>query len=144
MAPGSNIDSFQFLLKFIWAITWRLLRIQNWNFQDFHILHMQTPGPNIIKICEGNLGTFGQIDMEWPISILTRITHQKIQCVYIHVYQIIKNWRSGPYNSLRHSDYRKYFSGLSLIQNQREAHMFYLANEEGKILTCSCWEKVTL
>ena len=27
---------------------------------------MQTTGPNIIKICEGNMGTFGQVNMEWP------------------------------------------------------------------------------
>ena len=61
---SSKIDSFQFLLKFIWAVTWRLLKIQSWNFQDFHILLMQTPGPNIIKIYEGNLVTFGQVNME--------------------------------------------------------------------------------
>ena len=64
LAPGSKIDNFQFLLKFIWAVTWRLLKIQSWNFQDFHILLMQTPGPNIIKIYEGNLVTFGQVNME--------------------------------------------------------------------------------
>ena len=69
------------------------------------------------------------------ISMLTRIK--------IHVYQI-KNWGPGPYNSLCHADNRKYFLGLSLTQNRREAHMFYLVKEEGKIWTCSCWEKVTL
>ena len=46
--------------------------------------------------------------------------------------------RPGLYNSLRHADNRKYFSGLSLTQNQREAHVFYLAKEEGKIWACSC------
>ena len=32
--------------------------------------------------------------------------------MYIHVYQIIKNREPGPYNYLRHTDNRKYFSGL--------------------------------
>ena len=32
--------------------------------------------------------------------------------MYINVYQIIKNQDLGPYNSLRHADNRKYFSGL--------------------------------
>ena len=63
---------------------------------------------------------------------MTRITDQKVQCVYIHVCQIIRNQGPGLYNSLRHDDRRKYFSGLSLMQNQREAHMFYLAREVGK------------
>ena len=71
------------------------------------------------------------------INILTRITDRKIQYVYIHVYQILKNWGPGPYNSLRHADNRKYFSGLSLTQKRREVQM---AKEEGKIWTCSCWE----
>ena len=73
--------------------------------------------------------------------MLTRITDWKIPCVYIHVYQIIKNWEPGLYNSLHHADNKKYFSGLSPTQNRREAHMFYLAREVGKIWTCSCWEK---
>ena len=73
--------------------------------------------------------------------MLTRITDQKIPCVYIHVYRITKNWGPGPYNSLRHADNRRYFSGLSLTRNRREAHMFYLAREVGKIWRCSCWEK---
>ena len=46
--------------------------------------------------------------------MLTRITGRKIPCVYIHVYQIIKNRGPGPYNSLRHADNTKYFSGLIL------------------------------
>ena len=70
--------------------------------------------------------------------MLTRITDRKIPCVYIHVYRITKNWGPGPYNSLRHADNRRYFSGLSLTWNQREAHKCYLAREVGK---CSCWEK---
>ena len=44
--------------------------------------------------------------------MLTRITDRKIPCVYIHVYRITKNWGPGPYNSLRHADNRRYFSGL--------------------------------
>ena len=63
--------------------------------------------------------------------MLTRITDRKIPCVYIHVYRITKNWGPGPYNSLRHADNRKYFSGLSLTRNRREALMFYLAREVG-------------
>ena len=73
--------------------------------------------------------------------MLARITDRKIPCVYIHVYRITKNWGPGPYNSLHHADNRKYFSGLSLTRNRREAHMFYLAREVGKIWRCSCWEK---
>ena len=76
-------------------------------------------------------------------NIQTRITYQKIPCLYTHVYQIIKNWGPGPYYSLRHAD-RKYFSGLSLTRNWREVHMFYSAREVGKIWRCSCWKKVTL
>ena len=70
--------------------------------------------------------------------MLTRITDRKIPCVYIHVYRIKKNWGPGLYNCLRHADNRRYFSGLSLTWNQREAHKCYLAREVGK---CSCWEK---
>ena len=63
--------------------------------------------------------------------MLTRITDRKIPCVYIRAYEKIKNWGRGPYNSLRHADNRKYFSGLSLTRNRREALMFYLAREVG-------------
>ena len=73
--------------------------------------------------------------------ILTRITDRKFPCLYVHVYQIIKNRGPGPYNSLRHADNRQYFSGRSLTWNRREPHMFYLAREVGKIWRCSCWEK---
>ena len=75
------------------------------------------------------------------MNILTRITDWKIPCVYIHVYQIIKNRGPGPYNSLRHADNRKYFAGHCLTQNRREAHMIYMAKEVEKIWKCSCWEK---
>ena len=57
--------------------------------------------------------------------MLTRITDRKTPCVYIHVYRITKN-------SLRHADNRRYFLGLSLTRNRREAHMFYLARKVGK------------
>ena len=73
--------------------------------------------------------------------MLTRITDWKIPCVYIHVYQITKNWGPGPYNSLRHADNRKYFLGLTLMWNRREAHMFYLARKVRRIWRCSCLEK---
>ena len=65
-------------------------------------------------------------------------------CKYIHVYQIIKNRGPGPYNSLRHAYNRKYLSGLSLMWNQGETHMFYMAREVGKMWGCSCWEKGNL
>ena len=51
----------------------------------------------------------------------------------IHVSQIIKNRVPALYNSLRHTDNRKYFLGISVTQNQREAHMFNLA-KSGKNL----------
>ena len=75
------------------------------------------------------------------MNILTRITDWKIPCVYIHVYQITKNRGPGPYNSVRHAETRKYFSGRSLTESRREAHMIYIAMEVTKILRCSCWEK---
>ena len=43
------------------------------------------------------------------------MTDWKIPCVCIHVCQIIKNRRPGLYNSLRHGDNKKYFSGFSLM-----------------------------
>ena len=75
------------------------------------------------------------------INILTRILDWKIACVYIPVNHMIKNRGPGLYNSLSHADNRKYFSGLSLMWNRMEVHMFYLQREEGKIWRCSCWEK---
>ena len=62
----------------------------------------------------------------------------------IHVYQIIKNWGPSPYNSLRHADNRKYFLGLSVTRNRREAHMYHLAREVGKIWRCLYLEKGNL
>ena len=61
----------------------------------------------------------------------TRITDRKIQCGYIHVYQITKNWGPGPY--LHHADNRKYFLCPSLTQNWSEAH-FLLGEGRGKNL----------
>ena len=66
---------------------------------------------------------------------MTRITDRKIPCVYIHVYQIVKN--RGPGNSLRHANNRKYFPGLPLTQNRKEVHMFYLVKEVEKNWRCS-------
>ena len=51
-----------------------------------------------------------------------------------------KNCGPTLQNSLGHADNRKYFLGLSLLQNQREAHVL-LGEGSGKIWTCSCWEK---
>ena len=50
----------------------------------------------------------------------------------------------GPCNSLRHSDNRRYFSGLSPTQNRRKAHMFYLATEVEKFGYVLAEKKVTL
>ena len=75
---------------------------------------------------------------------MTKVTDQKIPCVYILVYQITKTWGPGPYNSLYHTDNRRYFSGLSLTQNQREVHIFYLAREVGKFGHVLAEKKVTL
>ena len=72
---------------------------------------------------------------------MTRITDWKSPCIYIHVYQRIKNWGPGPYNSVRHTDKKKYFSGLSLTWNRRKAHLFYLTRKVEIIWICSCWEK---
>ena len=76
--------------------------------------------------------------------MLTRITDQKILCVYIHVYRITKNWGTGPFNPLCHADNRRYFSGLSLTRNWREVHMFYLAREVGKFGHGLAEKEVTL
>ena len=72
------------------------------------------------------------------------MTDWKILCVYIHVYGITKNWGPGLYNSLRHTDNRRNLSGLSLMQNQREANMFYLAREMGKFGHVLAEKKLTL
>ena len=72
--------------------------------------------------------------------MLTRITDRKTPCVCIHIYQIIKYWGLGPYNSLRHADSRKYFSGLSNAKSKGSAHVL-LGGGSGKIWTCFCWEK---
>ena len=45
------------------------------------------------------------------------------------------------YNSLRHGDNRKYFSGLSLTRNRRKPRMFYLTREVGGMWRCFGWEK---
>ena len=73
--------------------------------------------------------------------MLTKITDWKILCVYIHVYQITKNWGLGPDNSLGHADNRRYFSGF--LQNRREAHMFCLGREKGKFGHALAEKKVT-
>ena len=75
--------------------------------------------------------------------MLTRITDQKIPCVYIHVYQIRKNGGLGPYNSLSHADNRRYFSGLSLMQNRCEKHIL-LGEEKEKFGHVFAEKKVTI
>ena len=91
--------------------------------------------------CQSNLEEQRKIYVNPSRNLLTRITDRRIPCVYTHAYHVIKNRGPGPYNSLRHADNRKYFSGLSLTRNRREAHMFYLAREVVKTWRCSCWEK---
>ena len=70
-------------------------------------------------------------------SMLTKITDWEIPCVYIHVYQITKDWGHGPYN-------KRYFPGLSLTRNRREVHMFYLAREVEKFGHVLAEKRVTL
>ena len=53
--------------------------------------------------------------------MLTRIADRKILCVYIY----------GPYNSLRHADNRRYFSGLSNAKSKGSTHVL-LVKEVGK------------
>ena len=66
--------------------------------------------------------------------MLTRITDRKVLRVYIYVYEIIKTWGNGLYNSLRHADNNIFFGGgLSLTRNRKEVHMFNLAREVGKL-----------
>ena len=58
--------------------------------------------------------------------------------MYIHGYQIMKDRGPCPYNSLRHADNEKYFSGLTLTRSRREVHMFHFGREVGKIWRYSC------
>ena len=78
------------------------------------------------------------------MSMLTRTADWKILCVYIHIYGTTKNWGPGLNNSLRHTDNRGYFSGLSFMWNRREANMFYLAREMGKFGHVLAEKKITL
>ena len=50
----------------------------------------------------------------------------------IRVYQIIKNLGPGLYNTTCLMD-RLHFWGFSITRNQREAQMFHLAAEVGKV-----------
>ena len=66
--------------------------------------------------------------------MLTKITDRKIPCVYIYVYQIIKNRGPGPYNSLRHANNRKnFFGSLSNTKSKGSAHVL-LGEGSGKNL----------
>ena len=64
--------------------------------------------------------------------------------ITMNFYRITKNWGPGPYDLLYHDDNRRYFSGLSLTQNWREAHMFYLAREVEKSGHVLAEKKVTV
>ena len=56
----------------------------------------------------------------------------------------LKNWVPGPYNYLRHADNTKYFTGLSLTRNRREAHMFYWREKREKFGDVFAERKITL
>ena len=62
------------------------------------------------------------------MNILTKITDRNTP-VYIHVYEIIENQGTDPYNSPFHADDLKYFFGLSLTRTQREALIFHWVRE---------------
>ena len=64
------------------------------------------------------------------MSNKSNILEDTILC--IRVYQIIKNLGPGLYNTTRLMD-RLHFSGFSITRNQREAQMFHLAGEVGKV-----------
>ena len=74
------------------------------------------------RFCQSNLEEQRKSYINRKISIQTRTTGRKIQCVYIHVYQT-KNWGPGPYNSLSHTDNGKYFSSLSNTKSKGSAHV---------------------
>ena len=65
--------------------------------------------------------------------MLARITDRKIPYVYIHVYQIIKNWGPGLYNFLHPNDNTKMFFQISLMRNWTEVHAL-LGEGRGKNL----------
>ena len=50
---------------------------------------------------------------------------------------VIKNRGPGPYNSLRHADNKKYFSGLSNANSKGSAHDLH-GERSGKIWRRSC------
>ena len=66
--------------------------------------------------------------------MLTRITDQKILCIYIHVYQITKNWGPGLCNYQCHTD------NISNAKSKGSTHVL-LGKGSGEIWTYSCWEK---
>ena len=45
--------------------------------------------------------------------------------MYVKFYQIIKNRRPGPYNSLRHADNKTFFGFLSNTESKRSAHVSF-------------------
>ena len=66
---------------------------------------------------------------------MSRITDRYIPCVYSSLSNIkIRDREPRLNNSLHQADIRKKIlggaGGLSLTQNQREAHMFHLVREE--------------
>ena len=65
----------------------------------------------------------GKVTQTHSIIILTRITDRNILCVYIHAYQITKNWGPGLYDYLHLADNSKYFLGLSNTKSKGSAHI---------------------
>ena len=64
--------------------------------------------------------------------------------MYIHVYEIIKNRGPGPFNSLRHADNKKYFSGLSLTLIEGKRTCFTWRGKWEKLGDVLAERKVTL
>ena len=77
-------------------------------------------------------------------QVPTRITDWKILCVYIHVYQIIKNWGPGPYNSVCHTDNRNYFLVYLWCKIERKCTCFTWQGKWKKSEDVLAEKKVTL
>ena len=64
--------------------------------------------------------------------------------MHIHLYEIIKNRGPGPYNSLRHADNGKCFSGLSVTQNPKKNARFTWRGKWEKLGVVLADKKVTI
>ena len=71
----------------------------------------------------------------------------EIPCVYVyhtHVYHITKSRGPGLYNSLRHADNKKYFSGLSLREIKGKRTCFTWQGKWKKFGDVLAEKKITL